>query len=129
LGVVERRGLSYHRVVEGFASVALRWLGRGLILLAIYVALSSLFFPEGVQPLSDVVCPAGTELDNGAYALAGRPDEPKLEVVCTSPSYTESAGADVALVVASLVAVGLGALFLSGRMPRMAHRSAGTQFS
>jgi hypothetical protein len=115
--------------VAGFASVALRWIGRGLILLAVYVAVCSLFFPEGIEPMSDVVCPSGTELDNGAYALQGRPDEPKLEVVCTSPTYTESAGGDVALVVASLVAVGLGSLFLSARVPRLARPPAGTRFT
>ncbi len=116
-------------MVAGFASGALRWIGRGLILLAVYVAVSSLFFPQGIEPLSDVVCPSGTELDNGAYALQGRPDEPTMEVVCTSPTYTESAGADVALVVASLVVVGLGALFLAGRVPRLARQSAGTRFT
>jgi uncharacterized membrane protein YphA (DoxX/SURF4 family) len=121
--------LSYHHVVAGFASGALRWIGRGLILVAIYVALCSMFFPSGIEPLSDVVCPSGTELDNAAYALPGRPDAPKLEVVCTSPAYTESAGADVALVVGSLAAVGLGALLVSGRLPRMARRPASTQFS
>jgi hypothetical protein len=84
-----------------------------LILAAIYVVVASLFFPEGVQFLNPVVCPADTELSNGAYALPGGPNDAKLELVCTSPTYTASVGPKVLMVAAGLLAAGVAVQYLS----------------
>lgn len=103
------------------ARVALRWIGRGLIALAIYVLVASLFFPSGIQSLNSIACPAGLELDNSRYTLPNGPDSERLELVCTSPNATQSAARDIALIVAALVVVGLAAIYLGERMghPRM----------
>jgi hypothetical protein len=83
------------------------------VLAAIYVVVASLFFPEGVQFLNPVVCPADTELSNGAYALPGRPDDAKLELVCTSPTSTTSVGPQVLAVAGGLLLVGVAVQYLS----------------
>ncbi len=104
--------------MERTASVALRWAGRIFILLAAFVLVASLFLPDAVEPLSSVVCPEGTELDNSRYAIPGGPDDEKLELVCTSSTYTESAARNVLVIVVGLVALGLIAIWFSSRIAR-----------
>lgn len=104
--------------MERTASTLLRWCGRIFILLAAFILVASLFLPDAVQPLGDAICPAGTQLDNSRYAIPGGPDNEKLELVCTSSSYTESAAQEVLIVVATLVIVGIVALWFSGRVVR-----------
>ena len=104
--------------MERTASVVLRWCGRIFILLAAFVLVASLFYPDAVEPLSSVVCPKGTELDNSRYAIPGGPDNEKLELVCTSPDYTESAAREVLIIVGGLVALGVIALWFSTRIVR-----------
>jgi hypothetical protein len=104
--------------MERTASLVLRWSGRLCILLAVFILVSSLFLPDAVQPLSPMVCPDGTELDNGRYLPASAPDNAKLELVCTSRNQTESAAKKVLAVVVGLIAVGLIALWFSDRVVR-----------
>jgi len=104
--------------MERAASVFLRWSGRLLILLAVFILVSSLFLPDAVQPLNPIVCPKGTELDNGRYLPPNAPANAKLELVCTSSAHTESAAKKVLGVVVGLIAVGLIALWFSDRVVR-----------
>jgi hypothetical protein len=96
-------------------TTTLRWAGRALVLLAAYVTVAALFFPAGIAPLEPMVCPEGTTLDNERYRSTFARDDSKLEVVCTSPDQTESAFGPLALVVASLVALGLAASYVAQR--------------
>jgi hypothetical protein len=98
------------------ASTFLRWAGRILILVAALILVASFFLPDAVQPLNPLVCPTGTQLDNGAYAIPGGPDNAKLELVCTSATYTESAAKKVLTVVVGLAAFGTLALWFSTRV-------------
>lgn len=102
--------------MERAASTFLRWSGRVLILLAALVLVASLFLPDAVQPLNPVVCPDGTELANARYTPPRAPDDAKLELVCTSPAYTESAAKKVLTVVGVLLAFGVLALWFSTRI-------------
>lgn len=102
--------------MERAASTILRWTGRILILLAALVLVASLFLPDAVQPLNPIVCPNGTELDNSRYTPPRAPDDEKLELVCTSAVYTESAAKKVLTVVGVLVAFGVLALWFSSRL-------------
>ena len=104
--------------MERTASVVLRWSGRILLLLAAFVLVASFFLPDAVQPLNPLVCPTNTELSNARYSLPGGPDNQRLELVCTSSTYTESAAQKVLLVVAGLAAFGLLALWFSDRVLR-----------
>jgi hypothetical protein len=104
----------------------LRWLGRILILLAIFVLIASLFLPSSVQALNPLVCPDGTELDNHVYNAPGTAEDQELDLVCTSKSYTESAARKVFLVVGGLVVVGLGSLYVSQRLSRQQFRRPST---
>lgn len=111
--------------MERGAGLVLRWSGRGIILLGVFVLVASLFLPDAAQPLNGVVCPEGTELDNARYAPPNAPNNNKLELVCTSATYTESAAKPVLLVVISLVTVGLICIYFGERLlrPRF-HRPA-----
>lgn len=104
--------------MERTAGIVLRWSGRFFILLAAFILVASFFLPDAVQPLNPLACPEGTELDNARYSLPGRPDNARLELVCTSPTYTESAARKVLLIVISFVALGLVALYFSQRLIR-----------
>ena len=104
--------------MERTASVILRWSGRFFILLAVFILVASLFLPDAVQPLNPVVCPEGTELDNGRYLPAAAPDNAKLELVCTSSTYTESAAKKVLGLVVGFVAIGALAIWFSDRVVR-----------
>ena len=94
----------------------LRWAGRAFILLAVFILVSSLFLPSAVQVLNPVVCPKGTELDNSRYAIPGGPDNGRLELVCTSSTFTESAAHKVLLLTVGFVTLGLVALYFSQRL-------------
>ena len=109
------------------AGVVLRWCGRLFILLAIFILVASFFLPDAVQPLNSVACPDGTELDNARYSLPGRPDNARLELVCTSPTYTESAAHKVLLIVIGLGTAGLVSLYASQRLVRPKYRNPTTQ--
>lgn len=104
--------------MERTVSGVLRWTGRGLILLAVFVLVASLFLPDAVSPLNSVVCPEGTELDNARYTPPRAPANEKLELVCTSPTYTESAARPVLGVVVGLIAVGTIAIWAGSAMAR-----------
>lgn len=104
--------------MERTASGILRWTGRALILLAVFVLVASLFLPDAVSPLSPYVCPDGTELDNARYTPPRTPENEKLELVCTSPTYTESAAKPVLGVVVGLIAVGAIAIWVAGSIAR-----------
>ncbi|MFN8017204.1 MAG: hypothetical protein U0P45_03680 [Acidimicrobiales bacterium] len=104
--------------MERTASTFLRWSGRFLLLLAIFVLVCSLFLPSAVQPLNPLVCPDGLELSNARYTLPGAPDNGKLQLVCTGPEYTQDAAREVLLTVAALATLGLVALFFSERLRR-----------
>lgn len=106
------------RGMERAASVALRWAGRIFVLLAVYVLVCSLFLPAGVQVLNPIACPEGLELDNARYALPNGPDNSRLELVCTSPEYSQSAAAKIALVVVGFLTLGLIAVYFSDRLRR-----------
>lgn len=108
--------------MERAVGVVLRWTGRFFILLGVFILVCSLFLPSAVQPLNSLVCPDGTELDNARYSLPGGPDNARLELVCTSPTYTESAAKQVLLVVASLVALGLVAIYFAERIARPSYQ-------
>ena len=99
-------------------ATVLRWTGRILIVLGVLVLVASLFFPEAVQPLNPYLCPEGTELDNARYTPPGTPGDPKLELVCTGPKYTETVGQKVLLVTAGLIVLGLASIYLSQRASR-----------
>ncbi len=100
--------------MNAFAT-ACRWLGRALILGAVYVLVCAFFFPQGVQFLNPVVCADTLELDNAAYRPPEEPDNERLELVCTSPEATESAAQKVFLTVAAATAAGLALLFVAQR--------------
>ena len=104
--------------MERIASTFLRWAGRFLILLGIFVLVCSLFLPAAVQPLSPALCPQGLELSNARYALPGSPDNGKLQLVCTGPQYTIDAAGRVLLTSVTFATLGLIALFFSERMRR-----------
>jgi hypothetical protein len=104
--------------MERTASGILRWTGRGLILLAVFILVASLFLPDAVSPLSPLVCPDGTELSNARYTPPRAPENEKLELVCTSASYTESAAKPVLGVVVGLIAVGTIAIWIASSMIR-----------
>ena len=95
-----------------------RWIGRGLILLGVFVLIASFFLPSGVQFLNPVVCPDNLELNNARMRPAGFPDDEKLEVVCTSTTYSENALPRILLFTAGAVAVGLGFIYVAQRMGR-----------
>lgn len=95
-----------------------RWIGRGLVLLAIFVVVCSLFLPQAVQPLSSAVCREGLELDNSRYVPPFAADDGKLELVCTGPDGTESAASKILLIAASLTAAGLALIYLADRTGR-----------
>lgn len=111
--------------MERTASLILRWFGRVCILLGVFVLVASLFLPDAVQPLNPVVCPADTELSNGRWLPANAPANAKLELVCTSSTYTESAAKKVLGVVVGLIAVGGLAIWFSSVVTRT--RVAGPQ--
>lgn len=100
----------------------MRWAGRAFILLAVYIGVCSLFLPAGVQWLNPVACPKGLELDNARYTLPNAPNNAKLELVCTSPTYTQSAAQKIILIAVVLVTLGLISLYFSERIPRHRHR-------
>jgi len=104
-------------------ALTLRWTGRILVLLGPYVLVCSLFLPAGVQFLNPVVCPEGLELSNARDLPAGLPDNAKLELVCTSPTYSVSVGPKILLVVAGLIASGLTLMYVSDRALRPRYRS------
>ena len=108
--------------MRNFAVVLLRWTGRFLILLGVYVVVAALFLPEGVQALNPVVCPPGTELSNHRYSLPGAPSVGKLELVCTSATDTVTVGGKVLLTAVALATLGLVSLFFSQRMALVRHR-------
>ena len=99
-------------------STALRWIGRLLVLLAIFTVVCSLFLPDAVEPLGSAICPEGLELDNSRYVPPFVPDDGKLELVCTGPGGTESAASKVLLVAAALTAVGLAFIYIADRSGR-----------
>lgn len=110
--------------MEHAVGVVLRWTGRLFILLAVFVLVSSLFLPSAVQPLNSMLCPKGTQLDNAKYAIPGGPDNARLDLVCTSATYTESAAHKVLLLTAGLVTLGLISLYFSQRIMRPRYRAA-----
>lgn len=112
----------YSAPMERAVGIALRWAGRAFVLLAVFVGVCSLFLPAGVQWLNPVACPKGLALDNARYTLPNAPHNAKLELVCTSPSYTESAAHKIILICVTLVTLGLIALYFSERIPRQRHR-------
>jgi hypothetical protein len=98
------------------ASTLLLWCGRLFVLLAVLILVAALFLPDAVQPLNSVVCPTGTELANARYTPRGAPNNEKLELVCTSPTYTESAARMIMLVVGGLAVVGIFSIWFSTRL-------------
>ena len=50
------------------------------------------------------------------FAGADRPDDAKLEVVCTSTQGSVSAGPEIVSIVLALIVAGIGALYLSSRL-------------
>ena len=102
--------------MERAGAPVLLWIGRLCILGAIFVLVASLFFPEAVQPLNPIICPEGTELDNGQYVPPNSPDNRNMELVCTSATFTQSAAKEVGLVVVGGIAFGLGCIYLSHRL-------------
>ena len=116
----------YSDAMERIAGIVLRWGGRALILLAVFVLVSSFFLPSAIQPLNGLVCPAGTELSNARATRAGAPDNERLELVCTSPTYSESAARGILLVSGGLLAGGLLALYLRRRLLTPRYRAPTT---
>ena len=104
--------------MDNALATSARWAGRALILFAIYVLVASFFLPSGVQFLNPVVCPDNLELNNARMRPAGFPDDEKLEVVCTSTTYSENALPRILLLSAGSVAVGLGFLYVAQRLSR-----------
>ncbi|HRW39567.1 MAG: hypothetical protein KDB04_13685 [Acidimicrobiales bacterium] len=92
-----------------------RWLGRALVLGAVYVLACAFFFPQGVQFLNPLVCADTLELDNAAYRPPPEPDNERLQLVCTSPEATESAAAKVFLVAAGSAAAGFALVYVAQR--------------
>ena len=107
-------------------AVAARWSGRALILFGIFVLVASFFLPAGVQFLNPLVCPDNLELNNARKLPAGLHDDEKLEVVCTSTTYSENALPRILLVTAGSIAVGLGFLYVAQRMDRPRYLAPGT---
>lgn len=93
--------------------VLCRWLGRILILGAVYVLVCALFLPQGIQVLNPVACPDTLELDNARYRPPSQPDNERLEVVCTSPEASKSATQPIGLIVVGAVAAGLALLYVA----------------
>lgn len=114
----ERPHLLYGGPMEHAAGTFLRWAGRILILVAVFILVASLFLPEAVSPLESVVCPGGTELSNTRYTPPRAPHNERLELVCTSRTYTESAAPKIMLISGGLAVVGIIALLFSGRVTR-----------
>jgi hypothetical protein len=106
--------LLYASVVHVFAT-ACRWIGRALILGAIYVLVCAFFLPQGIQFLNSAACPKTLELDNARYSPPGEPDNERLELVCTSSEASQSAARSIGLIVAGSVAVGLALLYVAQR--------------
>lgn len=104
--------------MEHAASTFLRWAGRLLILVAVFVVAASLFLPDAVSPLESVVCPAGTSLDNTRYTPPNAPENERLELVCTSRTYTESAAPKILFIAGGLGVAGMVAILFSGRIAR-----------
>lgn len=95
--------------------VVLRWTGRALVVAAPLVLVCALFLPQAIEPLSPVICPDGFDLDNRRTSGAFEGDNNRLELVCTSPTASESAAQRVLLFCAIVLATGLAALYLSQR--------------
>ncbi|HWJ97610.1 MAG TPA: hypothetical protein VNQ33_05580 [Acidimicrobiales bacterium] len=104
--------------MEHGASIFLRWAGRILILVAVFIVVASLFLPKAVSPLGSAVCPSGTTLDNTRYTPPAAPKNERLELVCTSRTYTETAAPKILLVSGGLGVAGIVAIFFSGRIVR-----------
>lgn len=102
--------------MEQTASVILRWGGRILILLAVFILVASLFLPDAVAPLGSAVCPKGTELSNTRYTAPNAPKDESLELVCTSSTYTESAAQKVLLIAGGMGVIGIIGIWFSGRV-------------
>lgn len=113
MALSERPDVPYSGRMEHAASTFLRWAGRILILLGVFVLAASLFLPDAVAPLSPVVCPDGTDLSNTRYTNPNAPSNEDMEVVCTSREYTESALVKVLVVAGGLAALGLIAIWAS----------------
>jgi len=104
--------------MEHAAGTFLRWAGRILILVAVFTLVASLFLPSAVEPLGSAVCPSGTKLDNTRYTPPQAPKNERLELVCTSRSYTESAAPKILLVTGTMAVAGIIAILVSGRIVR-----------
>ncbi|MGN6696201.1 MAG: hypothetical protein ACTHN0_18625 [Aquihabitans sp.] len=100
------------------AAVFLRWAGRILILIAVFILVASLFLPDAVSPLGDLVCPSNTELSNTRYTPPTAPKNERLELVCTSRAYTESAAQKILLISGFLGVAGIVAILVSGRITK-----------
>jgi hypothetical protein len=100
------------RAVRTFVFLC-RWLGRLLILGAVYVLVCAFFLPQGIQFLNPVACPETLELDNARYSPPSQPDNERLELVCTSPDASESAAQPIGLVVVGSIALGLALLYVA----------------
>lgn len=103
-------------------ATACRWIGRILILLAVYILVCAFFYPTGIQFLNPVACPETLELDNARYSPPSQPDNERLELVCTSPDASESAARSIGLIVVGTVAVGLGFLYVAQRRSQVRAR-------
>ena len=98
-------------------AVALKWIGRLLVLAAALVLVGSLFAPSTVRGVIDpVVCPDGYQLDNERPRVTGS-DRP-LELVCTSPDAIVDARMEVAVLVGGLLVAGLVVFVLRARLQR-----------
>ena len=115
--------------MDNVLATAARWAGRALILFGVYVLVASFFLPSGVQFLNPVVCPDNLELNNARMRPAGFPDDEKLEVVCTSTTYSENALPRILLLMAGSIAVGLGFLYVSQRLSRPRYLMPGSPSS
>jgi len=98
--------------------IVLQWVGRLSVVGAIYVLVCAFFLPAGVQFLNPLVCTPGLELDNARYSGPFEPDNQRLELVCTSTVGSTSAAQKVFLIAATMVASGLGAIYLSSKFLR-----------
>jgi hypothetical protein len=104
------------------AAAVLRWVGRILVLAVPYLLVCAFFLPSGIQFLNPVMCPEPLHLDNGAYVGPSKPDNAKLELVCTGPEGTQSAGHKVLLLSASLITLALVAFYFAQRSSRIVYR-------
>jgi hypothetical protein len=104
------------------AALILRWLGRILILAVPYVLVCAFFLPSGIQFLNPVMCPEPLHLDNGRYLGNDKPQNAKLELVCTGPAGSSSAGHKVLLLSATLITLGLVAFYFAQRSTRVVYR-------